>query len=219
MLCVLTFLCRCFAGAFMSYKFDKIRILVVEDNNPMLEICKSLLLTFGVGEVLSAKNGEDGFNVFKKENPDIVVADWMMQPMDGISLTRRIRNDPASPNQYVPIILMTGFSEKKRVVQARDSGVTEFLVKPFTARDLYKRIAQIIERPRQFVRSEDFFGPDRRRKAAETFEGPYKRESDAKLMAAQKVRMKEASVHLDELRSKAGLSKGDKIDIIDVDFS
>lgn len=205
----------------MAYQFDRLRILVVEDNTPMLEICKALLLTFGVGEVLSAKNGTEGFDVFCKENPDIVIADWMMHPTDGISLTRRIRNDPASPNHYVPVILMTGFSEKKRVVQARDSGVTEFLVKPFTARDLYKRIAQIIERPRQFVRSEDFFGPDRRRKIDIHFSGPFKRESDARLAAEQKIRMKEASKHLDELRQKAGLSKGDKIELRanEIDFS
>lgn len=187
----------------------------------MLEICKALLLTFGVGEVLAAKNGEEGYELFRRENPDIVIADWMMHPTDGISLTRRIRNDPRSPNQYVPVILMTGFSEKKRVVQARDSGVTEFLVKPFTARDLYKRIAQIIERPRQFVRSEDFFGPDRRRKADAEYVGPFKRESDTKAAAAQKQRMKDASIHLDGLRQKAGLSKGDKIDMSndDIDFS
>lgn len=205
----------------MTYAFDRLRILVVEDNNPMLEICKTLLITFGVGEVISAKNGEDGYKLFCKENPDIVLADWMMHPTDGISLTRRIRNDARSPNHYVPIILMTGFSEKKRVVQARDAGVTEFLVKPFTARDLYKRVAQIIERPRQFVRSEDFFGPDRRRKADENFKGSYKRESDIKQMQDQKTRMKEASLHMGELRQKAGLAKGDKIGFSsdDIDFS
>lgn len=185
----------------------------------MLDICKSLLLTFGVGEVLSTRNGEEGFKIFCKENPDIVLADWMMQPMDGISLTRRIRNDPASPNQYVPIILMTGFSEKKRVLQARDSGVTEFLVKPFTARDLYKRVAQIIERPRQFVRSEDFFGPDRRRKSDPEYNGTLKREADAGLASKQKKRMQDASIHLDSLRGKAGLEKGDKIIVTDIDFS
>ncbi len=205
----------------MTYAFDRVRILVVEDNNPMLEICKTLLMTFGVGDVIVAKNGNDGFRLFCKENPDIVIADWMMHPTDGISLTRRIRSDFQSPNHYVPVLLMTGFSEKKRVVQARDAGVTEFLVKPFTARDLYKRIAQVIERPRQFVRSEDFFGPDRRRKASEGFNGPYKRESDGIKMLEQKQRMREASLHLDTLRSKAGMSKGDKMGISsdDIDFT
>jgi DNA-binding response OmpR family regulator len=102
----------------------------------------------------------------------------MMKPMDGISFTRKIRNDPRSPNSYVPVILMTGFSEKRRVLQARDAGVTEFLVKPFNARDLYKRIAQVIERPRQFVRSDDFFGPDRRRTTEAAHDAPRRRESD-----------------------------------------
>ncbi len=162
----------------MAYDFGNITVLVVEDNQPMLDITKSLLLTFGVGQVIGAKDGEVGFEKYKQYNPDIIIADWMMKPMDGISLTRKIRNDPSSPNQYVPIILMTGFSEKKRVLQARDSGVTEFLVKPFNAKDLYRRIAQIVERPRQYVKSGDFFGPDRRRKKDNSYKGPFKRETD-----------------------------------------
>lgn len=141
----------------------------------MLDLTRSLLEAFGIRQVLAAKDGEEAFKVFCKNNPDIVIADWMMKPMDGISLARRIRNDPQSPNQFAPVILMTGFSERRRVFQARDSGVTEFLVKPFNARDLYRRISQIIERPRQFVRSDDFFGPDRRRKSVEDYNGPERR--------------------------------------------
>lgn len=163
----------------MSYVFENITVLIVEDNHSMLDITKSLLLAFGVGQVVSAKDGEEGFEKFVRYNPDLIIADWMMRPVDGISFTRRTRNDPNSPNPYVPIILMTGFSEKRRVIQARDAGVTEFLVKPFNARDLYRRIAQVVERPRQFVRSTDFFGPDRRRKRKkDEFGGPYRRHSD-----------------------------------------
>ena len=162
----------------MAYDFGKLSILVVEDNQPMLEVTKSLLGVFGVGHVQSAQNGESGYRRFHEMRPDIVIADWIMKPMDGISFTRLVRTDPASPNRYVPIILMTGFSERRRVMQARDAGVTEFLVKPFTARDLYKRLAQVIERPRQFVRSAEFFGPDRRRLEREEYPGPRRREGD-----------------------------------------
>jgi CheY-like chemotaxis protein len=162
----------------MAYQFHGIKILLIEDNQPMLDLAKSILSTFGVGMVYTAKNGEQGFKTFKETNPDLVIADWMMKPMDGISLTRLIRNDPKSPNQFIPVILMTGFSEKRRVLQARDAGVTEFLVKPFNARDLYRRIVQVIERPRQFVRSDDFFGPDRRRNRNAPFDGPFLREND-----------------------------------------
>ncbi len=201
----------------MSYQFHTITVLVVEDNQPMLELAKSLLLTFGVGHVLTAKDGNDGYRIFCETNPDVVLADWMMQPLDGISLTRLIRNDSKSPNPYVPVILMTGFSEKRRVVQARDAGVTEFLVKPFNARDLYRRIAQIIERPRQFVRSQDFFGPDRRRTRQTEYQGPLRREEDQRSPELARLRIeqqkKEANISLQEIREKAGLKKGDKFDI------
>ncbi len=162
----------------MAYDFSQVSVLIVEDNQPMVDLLASLLEAYGVSKIYSARDGDEGFEVFKKELPDLILSDWMMKPVDGISFTRRIRNDVSSPNKFVPIILMTGFSEKRRVMQARDAGVTEFLVKPFNARDLYRRIVQIIERPRQFVRSEDFFGPDRRRKRESNYAGPRRREED-----------------------------------------
>ena len=144
----------------------------------MLELLKSLLSTYGFRDMHFARDGNEGFKTFCSVRPDLVITDWMMKPTDGISLARRMRNDPGSPNQFVPIILMTGFTEKRRVMQARDAGITEFLVKPFNARDLYRRIAQIIENPRQFVRSENFFGPDRRRKQSDSYIGARRREED-----------------------------------------
>lgn len=162
----------------MSYEFQNVSVLICEDNFPMMELVKSILKTFGVGSIYTAKNGEEGFQKFCQHNPDIVITDWMMTPVDGISFSRLIRNDKRSPNPLVPIILIAGFSEKKRVVQARDVGVHEFLVKPFNARDLYKRMVQIIEKPRDFVKSDDFFGPDRRRKADQAYDGPKRRDED-----------------------------------------
>ena len=201
----------------MAYQFHRISVLVVEDNQPMLDITKSLLVTFGVGHVIGAQNGEIGFKRFCEYNSDIVIADWMMKPMDGISFTRQVRNDPQSPNPFVPIILMTGFSEKRRVLQARDSGVTEFLVKPFNARDLYRRLVQVIERPRQFVRAPDFFGPDRRRKkGTSSYEGPYRRQSDLQdpeIIQMLQKQQKEAHETLKRIREEKGLGKGDKFDI------
>lgn len=162
----------------MPYDFEKVSVLIVEDNAPMLGLLKSLLGIYGFRSILTAKDGDEGFRIFCNTKPDLVITDWMMKPVDGISFSRRIRNDPLSPDPFIPIILMTGFSQKRRVMQARDAGVTEFLVKPFSARDLYRRITQIVERPRQFVRSENFFGPDRRRKNTENYDGPRRRESD-----------------------------------------
>lgn len=163
----------------MAYKFENIKVLLVEDNQAMLQLTKAVLTTFGIKNIITASNGEVAFERFRAEKADLIVADWMMKPVDGISLTHMVRSHSASPDPYVPIILVTGFSEKRRVFEARDAGVTEFLVKPFNARDLYRRIARIIESPRQFVRSEDFFGPDRRRKTDAVYDGDKKRQEDS----------------------------------------
>lgn len=164
----------------MTYNLQTTKVLLVEDNAPMLELIKGILQSFGIGTIITAMDGEEGFLKFCQHNPDLVITDWMMAPSDGIALSRKIRNERKSPNQYVPIILMTGFSEKKRVFNARDAGITEFLVKPFNTRDLYKRLHQIIERPRQFVKCEEFFGPDRRRKSTINHDGFTRRDEDPK---------------------------------------
>ena len=75
--------------------------------------------------------------------------------------------------------MMTGYSHKLRAEEARDAGVTEFLVKPFTAKDMYLRIEALIEKPRRFVDAENFFGPDRRRRVVKDYDGPFRREVEA----------------------------------------
>jgi len=162
----------------MSYNLQNIQVLLVEDNQPMMNLIKGVLLSFGVGNVITALDGEEGFKEFCLFNPDLVITDWMMAPRDGLYLSRKIRTDPKSPNKYVPIILMTGFSEKQRVISARDEGVTEFLVKPFNTRDLYRRMYKIIEAPRQYISSAGYFGPDRRRKRKDHYDGPKRRSTD-----------------------------------------
>lgn len=162
----------------MTYDLKKASILVVDDMRPMLSLTASLLKIFGFSTIYKAQDADEGFALFCRHSPDIVLTDWLMEPYDGIELTRRIRNDPASPNRFVPVIMMTGYSHKIRVVQARDCGVTEFLVKPFRAKDLYARIEQLIEKPRRFVDAQEFFGPDRRRRRGDGYEGPRRRDGE-----------------------------------------
>ncbi len=162
----------------MTYDFSDVNVLIVEDSQPMTQITCALLKGFGVKKMSVATNTDSAFERFCDERHDLILIDWLLKPMDGIKLTQKIRKDKASPNPFVPIILMTGFSEKQRVIDARDTGVTEFLVKPFTANDLYKRIDHVIMKPRQFVKAPDFFGPDRRRKFIDEDNTPKRREDD-----------------------------------------
>ena len=133
----------------MSYQFKNITVLIVESTRAMFDLTRSVLQTFGVNQVYSAYGAEEGFETFCRVNPDLVIIDWLEDPKNGLELTRRIRADKKSPNPFIPIILMTGYSQKKRVLQARDSGITEFLVKPFTAAGLVEAVEQLAgaERP------------------------------------------------------------------------
>jgi len=162
----------------MAFQFNKLSVLVVEDTLPMLKLVSSVLETLGVGKVYTAEEGGEGFNVFCTQNPDIVITDWHMQPTNGIDMVRKIRNDKSSPNKTVPIVIMTGYSALPRVAKARDTGATEFLVKPFSASDLARRIAYVINKPRDFIEMSDYFGPDRRRRKSADYKGPHRRNSD-----------------------------------------
>lgn len=162
----------------MAFKFGKLSVLVVEDTGPMLKLIVSVLESLGVGQVYSAPNGERGFETFRRVNPDIVISDWHMEPMSGIDLTREIRTHPYSPNRTAPVILITGYNAMSRVSEARDAGVTEFLIKPFSANDLARRLAHVINRPRDFVDYHAYFGPDRRRRSMPDYNGPLRRPSD-----------------------------------------
>ncbi len=159
----------------MAYDLSHVKILIVEDMQPMLALTISLLKAFGFKNLHGAKDAEEGFRLYCSINPDLVITDWLMEPYDGMELISRIRRHPASPNKFVPIILMSGYSDRARVEKARDKGVTEFLMKPYSAKDLYARIVQIVEKPRQFVDTGEFFGPDRRRKKDFEFYGKDKR--------------------------------------------
>lgn len=163
---------------YMTYDFSKISVLVLDDNKFMRDLIKGILQTFGIKRIFTCDDGAVGFKIFCEESPDLVITDWIMEKNSGLQFTEKVRRDSVSPNPFVPIILLTGFAEENRVIKARDAGITEFLVKPFKAIDLYKRIEQIIEKPRKYVKSIDFFGPDRRRRETANFSGPFRREED-----------------------------------------
>jgi len=104
-----------------------------------------------------------------------VMAQMIEAPVDGLEMIRKVRRDPRSPRPRIPVIMMTGYNAVPRVREARDTGVTEYLVKPFSAHDLAKRLAYVINKPRDFVIASSYFGPDRRRRNDGSYTGPDKR--------------------------------------------
>lgn len=148
----------------MAYDLSNVRVLVVESTKEMFQLFKGVLSMLGTPNknVYSAYSCEEGFSQFVAGRHDIVITDWLQSPDKGIELIRQIRTDPKSPNIYVPIIMTAGSGHYSRVIKSRDAGVTEYLVKPFSAQDLAQRFTRVIEKPRRFVVSAAYTGPERR---------------------------------------------------------
>ena len=157
----------------MSYQFRNITVLIVDSQPAIVELIHGVLTMFGIQNVITRTDGKSGLRAFNHGHPDLLIVDWDLENLDGLEFTRRVRKSRNNP--FVPIIFMTAFSSEKRVTMARDSGITEFLKKPFTAEGMYRRIEEIIERPRQFVRADGYFGPDRRRRKTSDYTGPERR--------------------------------------------
>lgn len=155
--------------------FNRLRFLVIDDNAHMRRVLRTLLHGFGAREVYEAEDGAGGLEAFSHYSPDIVITDWAMPIFDGLELTQMIRQPNANTNPYVPIIMLTGHSEKKRVMTARDAGITEFLAKPISAKALYQRILNVVANPRPFIKARHYFGPDRRRNVNSNYAGPERR--------------------------------------------
>lgn len=140
-----------------------VSLMVVDDSDFMRGLLVEILRAFGCQRIIGANNGQKAIDYLANDNPDILVTDWLMSPVDGIELTKYVRRNPSSLNPVLPIIMLTGYTCPGAVTTARDAGVTEMLAKPFCARALYSRISHIIECPRAFIRAAAFCGPDRRR--------------------------------------------------------
>lgn len=143
--------------------YSALRVLVVDDNQNMRRILRAVLAGLGVRDIQEAADGAEGLERFQAHNPDIVITDWVMPVVDGLELTRLIRLRPSSVNPYVPIIVVSGHTERSRIIQAREAGIHEFVAKPVSARALHDRISAVVLNPRPFLRTKTYFGPDRRR--------------------------------------------------------
>lgn len=156
--------------------FASLRVLVVDDNEPMRAVLCCIVDSLGAAQVDQCGDPAAALDEARRLRPDVIIADLAMAPVDGLEFTRNLRGDPDHPASAVPIVMVTGFSDKSHVEAARDAGVSEFLGKPVTLDAVAARLRSVIENPRPFIRSNSFTGPDRRRRQA-----PIAPESDRRL--------------------------------------
>lgn len=156
------------------YNLEDFKILTVDDFPFITDLLASSLRELGVGEVLKADSGQKARNLIMQNNGvesdyniDVLVLDWLMPDMSGADLLKWVREHPKETIRFLPVIVCSAYTSSALVEEARDSGANEVMVKPVSASKLAERIQHVIDHPRPFVKSPDFFGPNRRRKKEE----------------------------------------------------
>lgn len=147
----------------MLNQLNSIKLLVVDDERLMTKLIGDVLSALGFSSITIAHDGQEAKGLFCEHPFDMVISDCRMKESSGLELLRFIRTSPDSPNPQVPVIFLTGNAEETEIKEARDAGVTEYLIKPFSARQLADRIRQVVENPRSFIEAPTYKGPDRRR--------------------------------------------------------
>ena len=157
-----------------SYDITGLNVLVLEKHLLIRKLLTDVFREFGVPSVQSTPEPEKAWAFFQQFPADIILCDWCDE-LDGMAFLNRVRQDNDTPNPFVPVIVITAHTELRHVCEARDHGMTEFLAKPISARTVYQRICNVIENHRPFIRSDGFFGPDRRRRGGGAPDGPERR--------------------------------------------
>ena len=150
----------------------ELKILVVDDEHTMRKVTRSLLQAIGIKTVYEANDGRSGLEAISTLAPDVVILDWEMPSPNGAEFVREVRSPASFPFPDIPIIMLTAFADRSRVVEAVKLGVNEFLLKPVSSKALHARLVSILAKPRRMVKKGDYYVPEPRKISS------YKPESD-----------------------------------------
>ena len=116
-------------------------VLVVDDYNTMVRIIRNLLKQLGFQDVDDASNGASALAKLRARKYGLVISDWNMEPMTGYELLKEVRADPSLGQ--IPFIMVTAESKTENVIAAKKAGVNNYIVKPFNAQTLQRKIESV----------------------------------------------------------------------------
>jgi len=122
----------------------RMKVLVVDDFATMRKIVRNILKQIGFEDISEAEDGNAALRVIKNEKVGLVVTDWNMPNMSGLDLLREIRQDPQTSD--LPVLMVTAEGLKENVMEAVKAGVSNYVVKPFTAEVLQEKIETIFKK-------------------------------------------------------------------------
>jgi two-component system, chemotaxis family, chemotaxis protein CheY len=146
----------------MSQKLAALKVLIVDDEITMRKVTRSLLQSIGVKAIFEAGDGLTGLDAVCSVNPDVVILDWEMPSLNGPAFMRRVRSPETFQFPDVPIVMLTAYGERSRVVEAVRLGVNEYLLKPVSSSALLARLVAVLSKPRRMVKKGEYYGPEPR---------------------------------------------------------
>jgi two-component system chemotaxis response regulator CheY len=142
-----------------EFLINQLTVLVVDDSQFTRNLVRGLLANIGVKKSHEAADGIAALEMIREIKPSVVILDWEMPLLNGPELVRIVRSPGAFPIPDLPIIMMSGNVERRRVLEAAKLGVNEFLCKPMSAKALLERLISILLKPRESVRVGAYYGP------------------------------------------------------------
>lgn len=154
-------------------------ILVADPSAHMSGLVAGMLRSIGRRDIREVNDATRAMAELRRRPFDILIIDADLAGLDGVAFTRKLRADSACANRSIAVVMMSSAPDAKRIAEARDAGVTEFLRKPFAGSHLQSRLLNIETNPRAFIEAGPYKGPDRRRKAVDVGQDE-RRSADAK---------------------------------------
>ena len=154
------------------------RVLVVDPHTAAVRLLADQLRHVGNVQVFHATSIEAGWAMARTTDPMLIFVEHASHGCDGLALARKIRRSDLACREN-PIIMCTAEATAEAIFGARDAGIHEFMRKPFTIKDLERRLEAVTLKPRDWVEAVQYVGPDRRRFNSAEYKGPRKRKADA----------------------------------------
>lgn len=138
---------------------SRLSVLVIDDNQHMRTILRTILNGFGIRRIIEAADGHSGLTMTRDLRPDVVLCDWVMSPRDGADYMVALRGDEDLAVAMTPVMMLSADTRKAVVLKALGLGIHEFLAKPVSPALMYERLGYILLENRPFIRKEGYFGP------------------------------------------------------------
>lgn len=120
------------------------KVLVVDDFSTMRRIVKNILRQLGFTHIVEADDGSTALDLLQKEPVEMIISDWNMPKMTGLELLKAVRADDALKD--IPFLMVTAEAQQENIIEAVKAGVSNYIVKPFTAETLGQKIEQVFNK-------------------------------------------------------------------------